>query len=59
MTVTNPNSNWILALETTKHLLAHATILYEQTDLIIILVNNIRNLYGLFGLDLTGNKSWK
>ena len=59
-TTNDRNRKWILVLETTRILLAHGTIFDLANDQIRdTLANNVRNLYRLFGIDMSTKQHWE
>jgi hypothetical protein len=51
---------WYYVLETTRILIAHCSIMTEENlQLLMIIAHNIRNLYRLFGMDLSLRTEWR
>ena len=55
------NAKWLNVLKTTRTMIAHYTILDYQPDYVFklkMIAINIRNLYRLFGMDLSDKNEW-
>ena len=54
------NKVWYYVLETTRILIAHCSIMTSEKPVILsIIALNLRNLYRLFGIDLSERRKWK
>ena len=54
------SEKWNYVLQTTRILLAHCTIMTaSQSNLCLLIANNIRNLYRLYGIDLSKKDAWE
>ena len=53
------NKVWYYVLETTRILIAHCSIMTSEKPFILsIIAQNLRNLYRLFGIDLSERRKW-
>ena len=53
-------AKWLNTLETSRILIAHATIMFDNHDETLknVIATNLRNLYRLFGIDLSDKDAW-
>lgn len=58
--ITEPFALWVQTLETTRHLLAHCTqsVSYME-EWRTVVAQNMRNLYRLYGMDLSEKTYWQ
>lgn len=51
---------WYYVMATTRILIAHCSIMNSQNrKMLMMIAHNIRNLYRLFGLDLSDKRKWR
>lgn len=54
------NKVWYYVIVTTRILIAHCSLMTsENTQILNIVAHNIRNLYRLFGMDLSERRKWR